>query len=158
MYLHHVTITTGHTRRSQRREVSDDALAAVSAWLQRALRQQKPAPLMPPFEAYAGQGRAVDGALVATLFGRTPDVGSRLPIVSFAVATRSRHGRDLWDDMLKGAPGTLQHLMRPPAPWCAVTVYPTAASDPEALSWAGDFETVVAWAWVTRNPSLRSVP
>jgi len=157
IYLHHVTITTGHSRRSSRADASDEAIAAVAAWIQAALRQPGPVPLMPPFGDYVAQALTTDGALVVTLYGRAPQVGPRLPLVSMAVATRSRHGRDLWDVLLKGAPRALPHLARPPAPWCAVTVHPTAPSDLEALSWAADFELVVAWAWITRHPDIRGV-
>lgn len=157
MHLHHVTLNTGHSRRLDRQEISSRATDIAAAWLRDALRHQEPMPLMHPFEAYNGQALTSDGALVVTLYGRAPQVGQRLPLLSFAVATRSRHGHALWDAMLKGAPQqVLPNLARPPAPWCAATFYPTVASDPDALSWAADFEGCVAWAWLSRHPDIKN--
>lgn len=153
MYINHVTLTTGHVTRSQRRDVADDTLAAVAPWLQSAINsgQQHPLPGLPQ---YAAAVFVQDGGLVVTVYAHQPDIGQRLPLVTFGVAQRSRHGEALWA-LLVANFGAHALAKRPREPWCAVALHPTLAGDLGATQWLADFERCVAWAWITRNPDLR---
>ncbi|GKS87138.1 hypothetical protein AVMA1855_23320 [Acidovorax sp. SUPP1855] len=150
-------MTTGDSVHSRRDQIADATIAACAAWTDKALASGKPEPLFAPVADYAAQALRAEGALVVTVFGRAPQVGKRVPLVTFGVAQRSRQAERLWRLMMQGVYSPVPHLARPPVPWCAAGVYASAASDMEALSWIGQFEQAVAWAWITRSPVLESV-
>ena len=95
MYIHHITLTTGHVTRSQRGDVTDGTLAAVAPWLQSAINSGRQHAL-PGLPDYAAAVFVQDGGLVVTVYAHQPDIGQRLPLVTFGVAQRSRHGEALW--------------------------------------------------------------
>ena len=151
-HIHHLTITTGRSNRSERADVSDAALAIMAPWLDSALAAGSIVPL-PAETEFGARCLSQDGALVVTVYAPKPDIGPQLPMVTFGVAQRSRQGAALWPVLLAAwvaAPG----LRQPQAPWCAVHLHPTAAVRPDALRWLGDFERCVAWVWITRRPQL----
>ena len=152
MYIHHITLTTGHVTRSQRGDVTDDTLAAVAPWLQSAINSGRQHAL-PGLRDYAAAVFALDGGLVVTVYAHQPDIGQRLPLVTFGVAQRSRHGEALWALLVANFKA---HVLakRPREPWCAVALHPTLAGDFGTTQWLADFERCVAWAWITRNPIL----
>jgi hypothetical protein len=99
---------------------------------------------------YGARCLTQDGALVVTVYAPQPQVGQRPPLVTFGVAHRSRQGAALWTELLKvgpAAPGTRE----PHAPWCGVHVHPSIVGYMDALSWLGDFERCVAWAWISKH-------
>lgn len=155
MYINHMTLTTGHSSRSQRADVTDATLAVITPWLQQAVNSggQHALPGLPD---YAAAVFVQDGGLVVTVYAPQPDLGPRLPLVTFGVAQRSRHGEALWA-LLVANFGAHAKARRPGEPWCAVALHPTLMLDPATTEWLGDFERCVAWAWVTRNPVLRPV-
>jgi hypothetical protein len=78
------------------------------------------------------------------------DEAKFLPLVTLGVAQRSRESADLWGhlvSMLGCKPG----LQQPSLPWCAVALHAPMVAFPDAVSWLGDLERCIAWAWVTRN-------
>lgn len=155
-YLHHITLSTGHTRRSDRAEVSGETLARVGPWLAALVESGKPAPLpVSGLSEYTGHATVVDGALVVTISGpeqtEGPMAGKAPPLVTVGVAKRSRHGAALWPlmtgpVMTPAKPG----IQRPGEPWAAVAIWPTLALHPEAAGWLGDLERCIAWAWMDR--------
>lgn len=151
-YINHLTISTGHTRRSPRAEVGDDTLRWLVPWLRQAvaLGTRQPLPVA-ALARYSLLAQIEDGALLATLFG-----GQDAPLVTVGVAQRSRQGAALWDKMMAtftAVPG----LERPAEPWCAVVLHAALLDDPGAGEWLGDFERCLAWAWITRSPQLGAV-
>lgn len=152
MYIHHITLTTGHVTRSQRGDVTDGTLAAVAPWLQSAINSGRQHAL-PGLPDYAAAVFVQDGGLVVTVYAHQPDIGQRLPLVTFGVAQRSRHGEALWALLVANFKA---HALakRPREPWCAVALHPTLAGDFGATQWLADFERCVAWAWITRNHIL----
>ena len=152
MYIHHITLTTGHDTRSQRGDVTDVTLAAVAPWLQSAIYSGRQHAL-PGLPDYAAAVFVQDGGLVVTVYAHQPDIGQRLPLVTFGVAQRSRHGEALWALLVANFKA---HALakRPREPWCAVALHPTLAGDFGTTQWLADFERCVAWAWITRNPIL----
>lgn len=150
MYIEHLTITTGHCRRSPREEVSDAALSAMLPWLKASIQAGGIVALLAPMSDYGARCLTQDGALVVTVYAPQPQVGQRPPLVTFGVAHRSRQGAALWTELLKvgpAAPGTRE----PRAPWCGVHVHPSIVGYMDALSWLGDFERCVAWAWISKH-------
>lgn len=155
-YINHITLATGHCRRSPRDEVDDGALQALTPWLKNAIASGRIEPLPVQELSHCGAKAIKEVGLVVTVYGPRgphtpgePHRGDYLPLVTLGVAQRSREARDLWGHMaghLK--PG----LEMPSTPWCAVAIHPTAAAFLDALKWLGDLERCIAWAWITRNP------
>lgn len=169
-YIEHLTLTTGHTRRCWRQEVADDVLAMLRPLIDRAVSTGRHVPLpdvVSPrctITAVTSRGRAlmvsiwapaVDGPdtkpdkMSGQMSGRMHRFTGPTPLVTLGVAPTSLAGAELWRQMVPG--GGEEQVPRPAAPavpWCAVKIYDTAALWPEAMSWLGDFERCLAWAWV----------
>ena len=144
-YLHHITLSTGHTRRSPRAEVSDDTVQALTPWLQAALAYQHDYPLPGHLGAYGYVMQAYlrEGALIC-------HVGQLYagPLVTFGVAARSRQSGELWA-WLCAQYGSATALQAPGTPWCAVHLHPAYMQQQRDLNdWVGDFERCVAWTWL----------
>lgn len=160
MYLTHLTLTTGHRMRSERSAMAEDTMDAMMRWLSPIINTGQQHPLPAPLADYTALALSRQGALLVTVYGRAPQVGARMPLVTFGVVHRSRQAKTLWHMLLRPevgpvAPGVAQ----PGTPWLAVHLHPTAASDVEALGWLADFERSVAWSWITRQPpDLAAVP
>lgn len=146
MYLNHITLSTGHIRRSPRAEVSNGVIQALSPWLQQGLAHDGPYPLPGPLgkEGYQAGLSVEHGALLCTL-----SVDPANPLVTFGVATRSRQSGELWA-MMCAQFGSADALTAPGTPWCAVALHPAFVTHPEIAEWAGDFERCIAWTWIEK--------
>lgn len=157
-YINHITLQTGHTRRSDRAEVSGETLARVGPWLAALVESGQPAPLpVSGLADYTGHATVLDGALIVTISGPAPTdgpmAGKSPPLISMGVAQRSRHGAALWPLMTGTVmPPAKPSVQRPGEPWAAVAIWPTAALYPESAQWLGDLERCIAWAWMERSP------
>lgn len=143
-YIHHVTLTTGHTRRSWRHEISPEAMHVVSAMLDAVLVEREvaiPATEPPCTVSVTAEGRC----MIATVWG--PE---RAPLATFGVAAKARCGVKLWTLLHGHAVGPLATSPheRPQEPWCAVRLEPTLVLHERAAEWLGDFERCLAWAWL----------
>lgn len=159
MYLNHITISTGHFYRAERRAADDYRLGIVAAWLAAALEaggEPVPIPnlwsLRDPYDGAAVTGY---GGLMVTLFPGA----ERRPLVTFGVAKKSRGSGSLWrmliDAAAKAAPAPERLLsVAPSTPWCAVIVWPTSPPHPQLIAAAGEFEQLAAWAWIERKNSV----
>lgn len=165
-YIAHVTLATGHLRRSSRAEVSDDTIAVLVPWLASA-RAAGSIPTHLPGAAFAGFTAKVlveHGSLVCTVYGpaaRFPSLAGMeaaqdgVPLVTFGVAQRSRHSKALWAALVAVSDVPPRCAM-PDSPWCGVVLHPPLPAFPDAAEWLGDFERCVAWAWISRNTHLES--
>lgn len=142
-YINHITLSTGHNRRSPKNEVGADTIAWLRPWLDKLLSSSALLPLPEPsFAQYSAAAHIAHGGLVITVFAGAD------AIVTFAVAGRSRQSDPLWAYMIAqhgAAPG----LSAPATPWLAVAVREGLAAHGEATEWLGDFERCVAWAHLT---------
>jgi hypothetical protein len=165
MYINHITLLSGHTSRARREDVTDTTLAVVAPWLLDVVASGQRTPL--PVEGlahYSALALVQDGALVVTVYGPSGPympgqpalAGSGIPLVTLGVAQRSRQAAELWP-MMVAQFGARAGLRQPQAPWCAVAVHPSMAAHMGAVEWLGDLERCIAWAWVTRRPSLEGV-
>src|SRR5690606_8342415 len=77
-YIHHVTLQTGHVARQYRRDVSDEAIEAVSALLDSVLTGGQPA--VPGFPDFWVSGSHEGRVLVVTLWTGMRDEG--IPILT----------------------------------------------------------------------------
>lgn len=152
MYINHITITSGQISTTSRSDVSDEILAILSPWLKSIVNTDHKYPLpVAELKEYCAIAHVIEGGLLMTIY-EPPN--HKIPIVTIAIAQRSRHSDSLWSMML----ASYEHapdLKQPSTPWSAVALHPIVVSHPEYLKWIEDFERCVAWAWVTRNPDLQ---
>jgi len=147
-YIHHVTTTTGHTRRSYRSEVDADLMPRLRELLDAALMGEADLPVPDPDRRarYRLRATAQGRCMVATAYlvygAQQSKSRMRIPLVSFGVSGHSRCGAALWRSLHQGP--------CPPEPWCAVRIHDTIAIDPAAARWIGDLERCIAWAWLDR--------
>lgn len=149
MYINHLTLDTGNLTRIERGDVAGETLARVAPWLEAIVQSGTPAPLpVHALERYTAHAALQDGCLMLTVNGKRGQ-----PLVTLAVAKRSRQGAAMWGLLSEspGVPPMRAGLERPAEPWCAVTIWPGLALDFGAANWLGDFERCVAWAWCTRH-------
>jgi hypothetical protein len=166
MYINHLTVNTGHLLRTERADVRDDVLAVMAPWLAQAIASDEPVALpLPDMAQYSARALVQDGALVVTVYVPAGPyrqghayAARKLPLVTLAVAQRSRQGRPLWGQLHQAFGSFMQPGLEPPAaPWLAVVLLPSLVGYPATAAWLGDFERCVAWAWITRNPGLQAV-
>lgn len=146
-YIEHVTLTTGHTRRSWRHEIAPDILPALRPLIEAAREPEHcvPVPGIEPRLAL----RIEDTRRCALVTVQLYD--DHVPILTMAIAAHSRCGQQLWELLHETArlPLATDIDQCPPEPWCAVRLEHGAALLPrEALMALGDFERCVAWAWM----------
>lgn len=142
-YLNHVTLNTGHNRRSPRDEVSDAIVAACGAHLRRALTAGPDGDPVPGFTAYALRATSEGRLLLGTIQRRSDG----MPALTIGVAPKSRGAAGLWTMLLDRRNYPVERGQPPVAPWCAVRF-----ERPDLLTgvadWAGDYERCLAWAWI----------
>lgn len=163
MYINHITLSTGHNARIERADVADGVLSVVAPWLDKAVCSERFHPLpVPALSHYSAKAYTESGGLIVTLYGPAgPHVIGKpstadIPLVTFGVAQRSRHGEALWEKMLSG----FEHrngIQQPATPWLAVVVHPSIVAHFSVLDWVADFEKCCAWSWITRNPQLGKI-
>lgn len=144
-YLNHVTLSTGHTRRSPRTEVGDDVIRAFSPWLKKSLAFDRPALLPGPLGARDGFAATMwvdKGAFRCTVLD-----DANVETFTFGIAARSRQSGELWASMAAQY-GTPQPMATPGASWCAVALLRGYAKQHGVSAWAGDFERCLAWTWI----------
>lgn len=164
MYINHITLTTGHNARTSRADVSDEVLAVVAPWLAGIINSGVLHPLPVPALSHLSARASVEaGSLVVTVFAPAgPFVpgsvsrGKDMPLVTFGVAQRSRQGAELWPQLVQ-AFGATDKIRRPAEPWIAVALHDGLVAHINVIGLLGDFERCCAWAWITRNPDLKSV-
>ncbi|WP_029002742.1 hypothetical protein [Azorhizobium doebereinerae] len=144
-YISHITLNTGHRRRSEAGEVEPAVRSTLRLVIAEALAQHSARiPLVPGPPDISISGDAYGPHLLLTVW----DDRSGLPILTFAVALRSRGAERLWDEVYRmGRELAVDIADMPAAPWCAAVLHPMIVLRPDALSWTGDMEWCVAWTW-----------
>ena len=137
-YLWHITLDTGHRRKSYHNEVSPAAATLVRQQIDEALNGLTP-DIMP---GYGLMASTAGGALLATV------MAGGEPICTIAVARNSRQSGALWDLIHQDQADASASDDPPQAPWCAVRLHPALNDHVTALRWLGDFERVAAWSWI----------
>lgn len=146
IFINHVTIDTGNTRKSPRSEVTNDVVKLLKKWLSSSKPIKMPGA---PDGSFVNQIPCCAGfTALITPRGRSLIVSVLhhfRPCVTFAVAPDSTSGAKMWE--------VLDGKQNPPqAPFCAVRFEVGMGLMPhEDLMWLGDFERSVAWAWLERK-------
>lgn len=142
-YLAHLTLNTGHMRRSRLHEVEPGALDHTRELLANAIAGDGNADMpIPGYRLHAEPFGSRRAALCTVYRGAEP-------IATIGIAARP--AKALWGQLIALrhhlAPDAPQ-LDEPPAPWCAVMLLPALREAVDAMDWLGDFERCAAWAWV----------
>lgn len=160
-YLDHITLTTGHSRKSARAEVPLQALHAASSVIHQAQATDAVIPLPSGLSDYGIRASAKGNALRVTVFAlntASTDLLKQvdaIPLVTFGVGHDNRDGIALWNDLIAEY-GAHPSVRYPYHMWCAAVLHLGVITDPEAAMWIGDFERCAAWAWIAKNPHLRA--
>ena len=154
MYLNHITLSTGHTRRSPRAEVAQDTIKALSPWLKACMDYVDPYPLpglLGARDSFVMSASVEGGGLVC-------HVGHQVdgPLVTFGIAARSRQSGELWA-WLCAQYGSREALVAPATPWCAVALRPAYLVQHGVSAWIGDFERCVAWTWLESSKNSSTI-
>lgn len=147
-YINHITLSTGHTARTSRADVTDDTITALRPWLKAAMDYVDPYQLPGPLGARDGFVMAASvthGGLICHV-GQIDDG----PLVTFGIAERSRQSGELWA-WLCAQYGSREALAAPATPWCAVALRPAYMLQHGVSAWIGDFERCIAWTWLERK-------
>lgn len=151
-YLHHVTLTTGHSRRSERSEVDAGVLALL-------------APIVAEAEQHGcAEFPSPTGLMVLTRISESERPSRHVAVwavsepqgpalVTIALAMQARQGAALWRSLRRFAglwqPVLVSDPLPPAAPWLAAIVHAAAMTPPHpTLTWLGDTERCIAWAWI----------
>lgn len=144
--LSHVTLTSGHMRRSLRTEISAVAMAAFKDVIAQILSAEGALAPVPGFPAYAVSGTAQRGCLVATVWSGAPSVC----LATIGIATNKQYGALLWTELHRWGeiPVVTDPDRCPPTPWVAVALDRGILQHLDAAYWLGDFERCLGWAWI----------
>lgn len=145
-YLHHITLTSGHSRRSYAGEVSPGAVAVCQDLIRRITSGETAESVEIPGTGCYLSGRASSRCLVASVW--YPGVAASLATIG--VAAHSRCGATLWRQLhtWRQTPVVTDPLRCPPEPWVAAALDAGIEHHMEAAHWLGDFERCLGWAWV----------
>jgi len=151
--IYHLTLTTGHARWSPRSEVDPAILAQMAEAVAECERDGQVE--IPTPDGLAVLHRIADSATpsrnVAVWALAPANEPSSRALVTFALAMKSRPGAGLWRTlhaMSWTPPLVTDPATPPPEPWLAGMLHLPALLQPSALSWLGDIERCVAWAWI----------
>jgi hypothetical protein len=169
-YLNHISIHSGHTRRSFLSEVDPKFLAQLGPIVEEAEREgtaelptpnglmrlrRLQVPGISPRECPVWTLEALEHN--GAQWSHAEVLAHPIPLVIMGLCQRSRHSLPLWHALwdIKGALPHQTLRDRPPAqPWLAVLPYlhlivPLYGVGPDSpVHWLGDFERCVAWAWL----------
>ena len=150
-WLEHVTLTTGHSRRSYLDEVPAEALAHCRGLIERFTAGEVSEPVPIGIPGYSISGRRSGKCLVATVYADGPP--SEL-IATIGVAGHSKCGATLWRELHRwGVVPVVTDPERPAAePWVAAAL-DEGALKPQHRSFLpalGFLEKCLGWAWIAR--------
>lgn len=142
-FVYHVTLTTGHTRKSYRDEVDDEAVEVCRALIAHAIDGARP--VIPGTDRcrLAAETSRKRGLLCSV---REPQHDK--PIITFAIAPNSLSAAVLWRVLVETARTPVVPMECPPAPYCAVRLEQGAVAHAYVLPVLADFERCIAWAWM----------
>jgi hypothetical protein len=145
--IEHVTLDTGHARRSPRSAIEDEIIRVLDAAFDRAITTGAREPI-PGWAPFSFNVTVEAGAAIVNLWREAT------PVVTFGIAADPASSPKLWRLLHEGGAG--KHATsrdRPPAaPWIGARMEIGAAlTAPDDLLWIADFERCLAWAFIDRR-------
>ncbi len=132
-YFNHITVDTGHTRKSYRDEVSDDVIATMTDWVRRMKEDNE---IINIYDNYTCQLLHINSKMADFIVGIDND-GVECDVLRFTVCLHSRYKQKAWYTVDgKGK--------APQAPFISVKFINVLFAEP-AL---GDFERCLAWGFL----------
>ena len=145
-FLYHLTLNTGHLRRSPRHEVGEAVIRALAPMVAEAVAHPGAPVPMPGEFSMPGVTITLDqGAAACALVTLARD-GKRL--ASIGIAGRSRCAAAVWSALVDRYDGAPPAAMPQSAPWVSVVLHAQALLEADGPGWIGDFERCLAWAWL----------
>jgi len=158
-YIAHVTLTTGHVRRSPRSEVDPGILEWCRGHLLLAIEGERAAIPGTPVQCWL-TAAAEARCLTASVWARTAGDDARL--ITIGVALHSRCGARLWEALHAHAalPLATDAGQQPGPPWVAARLEPGLLGIDDGqvqpiMSMMGDYERCLAWAWLEHRRSVQ---
>ena len=134
-YINHVTLNTGHTRKSYPNEVDRELYFILKRILNDSF-QPEGAKL---FDAYILKGTPLESGAIFTLYK-----DGKIPILTTA-ATRNQNS-ELWKMLLETSTITInKKLAEPIAPYIVDRIEIGLVFDLQASSWTGDMSKCLGW-------------
>lgn len=143
----HVTIDTGHERESPREEVGVGVVELLRPLVVRALRGERVG--LPGSPGCTLSGGSDDGVTAVVTISSAD--GAPLVMIGIAPPSAPDASADRVWRLLHAQPTGVRLpriVPQPPAPWCAVRLEIGAALEPWQVTWLGDAERCIAWAWL----------
>jgi hypothetical protein len=142
MYIQQVMLNTGVITRIERSDVPDGVVAIMGSWVEDALARECNTSMPDALgvsDIYRADVTRTGGGLVCSILG-----AQSVPLVTFGVATRSRHAH-LWPTMIEKFESAAG-IKVPEVPWCAVVLHPAYQTHQGALLWLEKLVQSVAWS------------
>jgi hypothetical protein len=151
-YLWHVTVTTGHSRKSYRSEIQPQAIQVCRDLLEQMKDGARVA--IPGVSGYFVSGRLTGKCASFSVYA-----GGTL-LLSFAVAENERCGQALWKGLhnVEGLATQTDPEKQPRAPWLGVALAEGIALYPQAAGFLGDFERCIGWALLESLELMQNNP
>ncbi len=132
-YFNHVTVDTGHSRRSYRDEVSDDVIATMADWVKRMKEDNE---VINIYDNYTCQLLHINSKMADFIVAIDKD-GVEYDVLRFTVCLHSRYKQQAWQTVDgKGE--------APQVPFIAVKLINPLFVDMSL----GDFERCLAWGFL----------
>lgn len=153
-FINHLTLITGDLARAKK---SSDDVSILKPWLSDCIDSNSPIPIPYSDLSHFAAVAYIQGSnLVMTVYAPnaphqkgSPAISTEWPLVTFAVASRSRGASDLWSQMIANFE-TKNGIKMPSTPWIAAAIHPAAVGFKDELSWLGKFEQDIAWTWMDK--------
>ena len=150
-HINHITLNTGHVRRSPRSEVADHVPTLLRPLIEDIKHGNGSLRPIPGFDGYSVASSAEDGeCLIARVYANGPPAEL---IATIGVAPNAAGGRKLWARLHQWGDETKITSGNdcPDAPWVSAKLTKVAYKYLGAMLLLGDFERCLAWAWLERH-------
>ena len=137
-YLWHVTLQSGHARKTYRSEIDERLIDACRPLL--AADGEHPIPFIPAARSLL-VSRSGKQLLATVMAGPAP-------ICTIGVALKSRGSAKLWDVLHSGCNTDTHRADQAAPPWIAARLEIGINLNIGDAEWLGDFERGLGWTWV----------
>lgn len=145
-FINHYTVNTNHLRESPRSEVTKEALEFCTEILNTMLTG-KSADIV---DSYKIHGTIEKNYCLAVIFKATDK--NKTPLIKIGITNNENEAKTVWLAIANNDDLPITNL--PSTPFVIARITDHGISDFELLQWVGDFERVLAWAWIEKINTL----